>query len=140
MTGIVLRAMGYMTEQPTLTSKKQTVTVPFWVNCLIYSGTNNRKFSLFPFFLLFFFFFFSLFFLRRNRPPKLLLGTHKSLPEVPSSPIFALLPAQTMIIIRISYNSRRFCYSRCFCRSCRCICRCPAPKFDASFLVFAPMS
>jgi hypothetical protein len=44
----VLRAMGYMTEQPTLTSKKQTVTVPFWVNCLLYSGTNNRKIFTFP--------------------------------------------------------------------------------------------
>ena len=32
--------MGYMTEQATLTSKKQAVAVPFWVNCLIYSGTN----------------------------------------------------------------------------------------------------
>ena len=43
--------MGYMTEQATLTSKKQTVTVPFWVDCLIYSGTIIVKSPLFRSFL-----------------------------------------------------------------------------------------
>ena len=57
----VLLAMGYMTEQLTLTSKKQTVTIPFWVNCLILrhertgpSSIRKKRTGLFLFFPFFF--------------------------------------------------------------------------------------
>jgi len=40
----VLRAMGYMTEQQTLTSKKQTVTTHFWVNYLLILFCTNSTF------------------------------------------------------------------------------------------------
>ena len=44
MANIVLRAMGYVTEQPALTSRKQTVTVPFEDNLILIEDTKVHTF------------------------------------------------------------------------------------------------